>query len=142
MAADLLAQAEHGPSSPACLVTTSERLAAEVLEDEGGMRPMRMLFWAGLGYGAWRMYRNRQPQVQRVLGEARDRGERALRVISGKAQTAAEEARALGREAAEEAGEFSGEVRESTRRVMEAGPQTTTPGTTTGTSTTRTPRSA
>ena len=30
VAADLLAQAEHGPSSPACLVTTSERLAAEV----------------------------------------------------------------------------------------------------------------
>ena len=30
VAADLLAQAEHGPSSPACLVTTSERLAREV----------------------------------------------------------------------------------------------------------------
>ena len=30
VAADLLAQAEHGPSSPACLVTTSERLAGEV----------------------------------------------------------------------------------------------------------------
>jgi len=30
VAADLLAQAEHGPTSPACLVTTSERLAQEV----------------------------------------------------------------------------------------------------------------
>ena len=30
VAADLLAQAEHGPTSPACLVTTSHRLAAEV----------------------------------------------------------------------------------------------------------------
>ena len=30
VAADLLAQAEHGPSSPACLVTTSEELAAAV----------------------------------------------------------------------------------------------------------------
>lgn len=30
VAADLLAQAEHGPSSPACLVTTSAALAAEV----------------------------------------------------------------------------------------------------------------
>lgn len=116
-----------------------------MLEDEGGMRPMRMLFWAGVGYGAWRMYRNRRPEVQRVIGEARDRGERALKVISGKAQTAAQEARALGREAAEEVEEFSGEVRESTRRVMDAGPQTTpgsTTGTTTGTSTTRTTRSA
>ncbi|WP_125613809.1 histidinol dehydrogenase [Specibacter cremeus] len=30
VAADLLAQAEHGPTSPACLVTTSHRLATEV----------------------------------------------------------------------------------------------------------------
>ena len=30
VAADLLAQAEHGPSSPACLVTTSAELAAAV----------------------------------------------------------------------------------------------------------------
>jgi sulfopropanediol 3-dehydrogenase len=30
VAADLLAQAEHGPSSPACLVTTSAKLAAAV----------------------------------------------------------------------------------------------------------------
>jgi sulfopropanediol 3-dehydrogenase len=30
VAADLLAQAEHGPTSPACLITTSERLAHEV----------------------------------------------------------------------------------------------------------------
>ena len=30
VAADLLAQAEHGPSSPACLVTTSPELAGEV----------------------------------------------------------------------------------------------------------------
>jgi sulfopropanediol 3-dehydrogenase len=30
VAADLLGQAEHGPTSPACLVTTSERLAREV----------------------------------------------------------------------------------------------------------------
>jgi sulfopropanediol 3-dehydrogenase len=33
VAADLLAQAEHGPNSPAGLVTTSERLAAEVLPE-------------------------------------------------------------------------------------------------------------
>ena len=33
VAADLLAQAEHGPNSPACLVTTSERLAREVLPE-------------------------------------------------------------------------------------------------------------
>lgn len=30
VAADLLAQAEHGPTTPACLVTTSEKLAHEV----------------------------------------------------------------------------------------------------------------
>jgi sulfopropanediol 3-dehydrogenase len=30
VAADLLGQAEHGPTSPACLVTTSERLSREV----------------------------------------------------------------------------------------------------------------
>ena len=33
VAADLLAQAEHGPNSPACLVTTSERLARDVLPE-------------------------------------------------------------------------------------------------------------
>lgn len=33
VAADLLAQAEHGPTSPACLVTTSARLAAEVEQE-------------------------------------------------------------------------------------------------------------
>lgn len=30
VAADLLGQAEHGPTSPACLVTTSERIAREI----------------------------------------------------------------------------------------------------------------
>src|SRR5690349_24749482 len=33
VAADLLGQAEHGPESPAVLITTSERLAREVLTE-------------------------------------------------------------------------------------------------------------
>lgn len=100
----------------------TERAERHEIEEGGGLRPMRLLFWAGLGYGAWTMYRNRRPQVQRAIGQARQQGERVLRLVSGKAQVAAEEARNLGREAAEEADEFSSEVRASTRRVMEAGP--------------------
>lgn len=114
----------------------AERSERYEIEEGGGFRPMRLLFWAGLGYGAWTMYRNRRPQVQRAIGQARQQGERVLRLVSGKAQVAAEEARNLGREAAEEVDEFSSEVRESTRRVMEAGPQST--GTTSTTSTGRT----
>ena len=52
VAADLLAQAEHGPNSPACLVTTSERLAAEVLpEIEGQLAGLSTRDIAG---AAWR----------------------------------------------------------------------------------------
>ena len=36
VAADLLAQAEHGPSSPAVLITTSERLGHAVIEEIAG----------------------------------------------------------------------------------------------------------
>lgn len=52
VAADLLAQAEHGPTSPACLVTTSHRLAAEVeVEIE---RQLRGLATAEIAGAAWR----------------------------------------------------------------------------------------
>src|SRR5215213_10192032 len=49
VAADLLAQAEHGPSSPACLVTTSDRLAA-------GFRPKSIG-----SFRAWRRVTSREP---------------------------------------------------------------------------------
>ena len=52
VAADLLAQAEHGPTSPACLVTTSHRLAAEVeVEIE---RQLRGLATGEIAGAAWR----------------------------------------------------------------------------------------
>jgi sulfopropanediol 3-dehydrogenase len=52
VAADLLAQAEHGPTSPACLVTTSHRLAADVeVEIE---RQLRGLATSEIAGAAWR----------------------------------------------------------------------------------------
>jgi sulfopropanediol 3-dehydrogenase len=39
VAVDLLSQAEHGPESPAVLVTTSERVARETLENIGKLLP-------------------------------------------------------------------------------------------------------
>src|SRR5919199_326301 len=53
VAADLLGQAEHGPTSPAILVTTSARLGAEVLEAVGRLLtrwPTRDV--AGVAWGA------------------------------------------------------------------------------------------
>ena len=52
VAADLLAQAEHGPNSPACLVTTSERLAAEVLPEIE--RQLKGLATRDIAGAAWR----------------------------------------------------------------------------------------
>ena len=54
MAADLLAQAEHGPSSPACLVTTSDRLAAEVEVEID--RQLQGLATRDIAGAAWRDY--------------------------------------------------------------------------------------
>lgn len=52
VAADLLGQAEHGPTSPACLVTTSERIAAEI---EGEIdRQLAGLGTAAIAGAAWR----------------------------------------------------------------------------------------
>jgi histidinol dehydrogenase len=51
IAADLLSDVEHGPDSPACLVTTSERLAGEVvaaLERQVATLPKRDLACAAL----------------------------------------------------------------------------------------------
>lgn len=106
----------------------------------GGFR--RLLFWAGLGYGAWTLYRNRRMQVRGWMAQARSRGTAVARAASGRMEIAREEARNLGREAREEVDEFAEEVRESTRRVMESDSPTTrtstgTTGSTTGTSTTR-----
>lgn len=54
VAADLLAQAEHGPTSPACLVSTSARLAAEVpVEIE---RQLQGLATRDIAGAAWRDY--------------------------------------------------------------------------------------
>lgn len=54
VAADLLGQAEHGPSSPACLVTTSERLAREVPDEIE--RQLRGLATREIAGPAWRDY--------------------------------------------------------------------------------------
>jgi sulfopropanediol 3-dehydrogenase len=54
VAADLLAQAEHGPSSPACLVTTSDRLAAEVPVEIN--RQLEGLATRDIAGAAWRDY--------------------------------------------------------------------------------------
>ena len=52
VAADLLAQAEHGPSSPACLVTTSAELAAAVEVEIG--RQLEGLATRDIAGAAWR----------------------------------------------------------------------------------------
>lgn len=113
-------------------------LLDEPSEGGGGFR--RLLFWAGLGYGAWTMYRNRRTQVRGWIAQARSRGMNVARAASGRVDVARQEARNLGREAREEVEEFTGEVRESTRRVMDADPTGTGTGTrSTGSTTTGTP---
>ena len=52
VAADLLGQAEHGPTSPAALVTTSERFGRAVLEEV--QRQLEALPSAGVAGAAWR----------------------------------------------------------------------------------------
>ena len=54
VAADLLAQAEHGPTSPACLVTTSPRLAQEVPVEID--RQLAGLATRDIAGAAWRDY--------------------------------------------------------------------------------------
>ncbi|OYO24929.1 histidinol dehydrogenase [Enemella dayhoffiae] len=54
VAADLLGQAEHGPSSPASLVTTSERLAKETLDEMD--RQLEGLATRDIAGNAWREY--------------------------------------------------------------------------------------
>jgi sulfopropanediol 3-dehydrogenase len=54
VAADLLGQAEHGPTSPACLVTTSERLAREVPGEID--RQLAALSTREIAGAAWREY--------------------------------------------------------------------------------------
>ncbi|OYO16736.1 histidinol dehydrogenase [Enemella evansiae] len=54
VAADLLAQAEHGPTSPAALVTTSERLAKETLDEVD--RQLAGLATRDIAGNAWRDY--------------------------------------------------------------------------------------
>jgi sulfopropanediol 3-dehydrogenase len=54
VAADLLAQAEHGPSSPACLVTTSAELAAAVeIEIERQLEGLATRDIAGAAWRDW-----------------------------------------------------------------------------------------
>ncbi len=52
VATDLLGQAEHGPDSPAILVTTSEKLAHATLEEVA--RQLKVLPTADLAGAAWR----------------------------------------------------------------------------------------
>jgi sulfopropanediol 3-dehydrogenase len=54
VAADLLGQAEHGPTSPANLTTTSERLAHEVLTEID--RQLEQLSTRDIAGAAWRDY--------------------------------------------------------------------------------------
>ncbi|MEZ4659543.1 MAG: histidinol dehydrogenase [Caldilineaceae bacterium] len=54
VAADLLGQAEHGPTSPAILVTTSARLAHEIEHEIG--RQLEVLPTADVAGVAWRNY--------------------------------------------------------------------------------------
>ncbi|HLI15516.1 MAG TPA: histidinol dehydrogenase [Acidimicrobiales bacterium] len=54
VATDLLGQAEHGPTSPAVLITTSERLARETLAE--CERQLRSLPTADVAGPAWRDY--------------------------------------------------------------------------------------
>ena len=53
-AADLLGQAEHGPTSPAILLTTSERLARDTMAEVE--RQLEVLPTAGVAGQAWRDY--------------------------------------------------------------------------------------
>lgn len=54
VAADLLGQAEHGPTSPACLVTTSERIAREIETEVE--RQLAGLSTRDIAGAAWRDY--------------------------------------------------------------------------------------
>ena len=54
VAVDLLGQAEHGPDSPAILITTSERLAKETIQEVE--RQLKTLPTADLAGAAWRDY--------------------------------------------------------------------------------------
>jgi sulfopropanediol 3-dehydrogenase len=54
VATDLLGQAEHGPTSPAILITTSERLARETLQEVE--RQLTVLPTAEIAGQAWRDY--------------------------------------------------------------------------------------
>ena len=53
-AADLLGQAEHGPSSPAMLLTTSEKLARETMQEVE--RQLKVLPTGDIAGQAWRDY--------------------------------------------------------------------------------------
>jgi sulfopropanediol 3-dehydrogenase len=54
VATDLLGQAEHGPTSPAILLTTSEELARETLEEVE--RQLQVLLTADLASVSWQDY--------------------------------------------------------------------------------------
>lgn len=54
VACDLLGQAEHGPTSPACLITTSEQLAADTLVEIE--RQLAVLPTAPIAREAWERY--------------------------------------------------------------------------------------
>ena len=53
-AVDLLGQAEHGPTSPAVLLTTSEKLARETMVEVE--RQLKLLPTAGIASKAWEVY--------------------------------------------------------------------------------------
>jgi sulfopropanediol 3-dehydrogenase len=53
-AVDLLGQAEHGPTSPAVLLTTSEKLARDTLAEVE--RQLKILPTAGIASKAWEVY--------------------------------------------------------------------------------------
>ena len=53
-ATDLLGQAEHGPTSPAILLTTSEKLAQDTIAEVD--RQLRLLRTADIAGAAWRDY--------------------------------------------------------------------------------------
>ena len=54
VATDLLGQAEHGPTSPACLITTSENLAKKTLQEI--KRQLQVLPTADIAGAAWKDY--------------------------------------------------------------------------------------
>lgn len=68
VAADLLGQAEHGPTSPACLVTTSERLArevpAEIERQLAGLETRDVAGAAWRDYGSIYLADNRETAVE------------------------------------------------------------------------------